>query len=90
MATPIFDDAHSKTIETTVSFPEFPSTCKKSVHCIYPLLSYSQFKSPMTRLATPTTISTQKNFDQLLINVNFCQLGKNQAISLICSEDTVD
>ena len=34
-------------------FPEFAPPCKKSVHVINSFLRYSQFWSPVTRLATP-------------------------------------
>ena len=53
MTTPIFDQAHLKIIEITFSFPEFTKACKKSVHSINWFLWYSQFYSPVTRLATP-------------------------------------
>ena len=86
MTMPIFDQAHPKITETTFCFPEFAKPCKKSVHSIYSFLRYSQFLSPVTRLAMPIP----KFFDQLLIYVNLYQHAKNQAISLICSGDMVD
>ena len=86
MTMPIFDQAHPKITETTFCFPEFAKPCKKSVHSIYSFLRYSQFLSPVTRLAMPIP----KFFDQLLIYVNLYQHAKNQAISLICSGDVVD
>ena len=36
------------------------------------------------------TMSTQNIYDQLLIYVNLYWHAKNQAISLVCSEDMVD
>ena len=83
---PIFDQAHPKIIEITFSFLEFAPPYKKSVHSINSFLRYSQFWSPLTRLDTPIP----NFFDQLFIYVNLYQHVKNQAISLICSEDTVD
>ena len=53
MAIPISHHAHPKTIEITFSFPEFAPACKISVHSIYSFLRYSQFQSPVTRLAMP-------------------------------------
>ena len=91
MTTPIFDQADPKIIEITFYFPEFAPPCKKSVHSIDSFLRYSQFLSPVTRLAT--TISGhahQKIFDQLLIYVNLYQHAKYHAISLTCSGDMVD
>ena len=32
-----------KISDTTFGFPEFAPTCKKSIHCIYSFLRYSQF-----------------------------------------------
>ena len=82
---PIFDQAHTRIIEKTFNFLEFAPPYKKSVHSINSL-RYSQFWSPLTRLATPIP----NFFDQLFIYVNLYQYAKNQAISLICSEDMVD
>ena len=84
MATPVFDHAHSKINEITFSFPELAPACKKSVHS-------SHFRVPW--LDWPhlfLTIPTHKVFDQLLIYVNLYQYAKSQAISLICSGNTVD
>ena len=53
MATPFFDQVHSKITETSFCFPEFAPACKKSVHSIYSFLRYSQCYSPVIRLATP-------------------------------------
>ena len=50
---PILDQTHPKIIEITFCFPEFAPPCKESVHSINSFLRYSQFYSPMTRLATP-------------------------------------
>ena len=79
MTTPIFDQAHPKIIEITFYFPEFAPPCKKSVHSIYSFLRYSQFLSPVTRLAMPIP----KFFDQLSIYVNLYQHAKNRAIDLL-------
>ena len=74
MATPNFDHIHPKIIEITFSFPEFAQAHKKSVHSIYSFLRCSEFKSPVTRLATPISDQAKhKTFDQLLIYVNLYQ-----------------
>ena len=44
-----FDHAHP----TTISYFEFVSPCKKSVYSINSYMRYSQFKSPVTRVARP-------------------------------------
>ena len=76
---PIFDYAHPKIIEATLSFPEFPPAFKKSFHSIRTFLRYCEI---VTRLATPNSDHAQsKMFDQLLIYVNLYQHAKNQAIS---------
>ena len=49
----ILDHAHPKIIESTFSFSEFITACKKSVCSMCSFLRYSQFKSPVTRLVTP-------------------------------------
>ena len=52
----------------TFTFLKFAPTCQKSVHCINSFLRYSQFQSPVTRLAIPISDQTHlKFFDQLLI-----------------------
>ena len=78
MVMPIFDNAHPKIIEITFSFPEFATACKnlQTVHFIYSFLRYSQFLSPVTRLATPNFF-----FNPLLIYVNLHPHAKNQATS---------
>ena len=43
MVTPIFDHALLKIIKITLSFPEFPPACKKSVNSINSFLRYSEF-----------------------------------------------
>ena len=59
----MFDQTHQKMIEITFSFLEFASAYKKSVHSINSFLRYSQFKSPVTRLATPISDHAHpKNF----------------------------
>ena len=63
-----FDHAHPKIIEITFSFPALPPACKKSAHSINSFFKYSQFQSPVTRLATPIP----KFFDQLLIFMSIC------------------
>ena len=79
MTTPIF------------CFPEFALPCKKSVHSINSFLRYSQFLSPLTRLATHISPhANQKFFGQLFVYMNLYQHAKNQAISLTCSGDMVD
>ena len=91
MATTNSDHDHLKIIKSTFSFPEFAPECKISVHFIYLFLRYSQFQSPVTRLAMPILIMfTQKVFDQLSIYVNLYHQAKNQAILLICSGYMVD
>ena len=83
MTTSIFGQAHPKIFE--INFPEFAPACKKSVHSINSFLRYSQFLSPVARLATPISDHTQ-----LLLYMYSYQHAKNQAISLICSGDMVD
>ena len=51
MTTPAFDQAYLQIIEVTFYFPEFAPGCKKSVLFINSFLRYSQFYSPVTRLA---------------------------------------
>ena len=64
---------------------------QKIVHSIYSFLRYSQFLSPVNRLATPfLTLTTQKYFDQVLIYVNLYEHAQNQAISLTCFGDMDD
>ena len=47
--------------------------------------------SPETRLATPIFDNAQlKKLDPLLIFVNLYQHAKNEAVSLICSEEIID
>ena len=56
----------------TFSFPEFAPACKISVHFIQSFLKYSQFQSPVTRLATPIFDNVHlKNFWS---NFNLCEL----------------
>ena len=64
MATPIFDQVHPKISEITFNFPEFAPAFKKSVYSIDTFLRYSQFWSPVTRLATSISDDNQtpKNF----------------------------
>ena len=58
-----FDHAHSKIIESTFSFPEVVTAPKKSVYSLCSFLRYSQFSSPVTRLATTTFYHAQpRNF----------------------------
>ena len=90
MAPPISYYSQPKIIEKTFSFPEFAPACKKSFHSIYSFLRYSQFQSPMTRLATSIfNHADQKIFDKLLIYVNSYQQAKNQAILMIFLGDMV-
>ena len=63
---PIFDHAHPTTI--TLSFLEFVSANKKSVYSINSFLSYSQFKSPMTRMATHIFPHNHPNIFQSTFN----------------------
>ena len=69
MTTPIFDQAHLKIIEITFSFPEFTKACKKSVHSINSFLWYSQFYSPVTRLATPISDHAQPKIFWSIFNL---------------------
>ena len=60
---PISDHAHSKTIEITLSFPEFAPQRKISVHSIKSFLRYSQFLGPVS--CDPfLTMFTPKFFEQ--------------------------
>ena len=81
----ISDYAHPKIIESTFSFPKFVPTSEKSISSIFSFSRYSQFYSPITKLATP--MLKPKIFNYLLICVNFYQHAKNQ---LIHSWDTVN
>ena len=92
MTTPIFDQAHPKTIETAFCFPKFAPPRKKirSFHQfileIQPILeSHDQTNHPHF---WPS--QCKKFFDQLLIYLNLYQHAKNQAILLIGSGDMVD
>ena len=58
----IFDHTHLKIIEATFSFPDFVTTLKKSAYAICAFLRYSQFYSPVTRLATPIFDQTHLKF----------------------------
>ena len=71
MAMPNFDNNQKKIIEITFNFPEFAPACKKSVHSINPFLRYSQFKSPVTRLATP--ISDHAHTKIFWLALNLCE-----------------
>ena len=59
MTMPVFDHALPHIIEITFSFPEFAPAYKNSVHSINSFLRYSQFQSPVTRMATPTSDHVQ-------------------------------
>ena len=68
----MFDHAHPKIIEITLSFPEF-----SPVYSINLFLRYSQFLSLMARLVTPIFDHAHpKFFDQLLIYVILYQYEK--------------
>ena len=69
---------------------EFVPACKKQL--IPSVHSWDKFKlSPETRLATPIFDNAQlKKLDPLLIFVNLYQHAKNEAVSLICSEEIID
>ena len=49
----IFDHAQPTLIKSTFNFCESVPASKKSLYSISSFLSYSQFKSPVTRLTTP-------------------------------------
>ena len=79
MAIPNSDHPHPKLIEII----EFAPACKISVHLIYSFLKYSQFQSPMTRLAKP--IFDHAHPQIFWSTFNLCELVstyKNQVISL--------
>ena len=71
MAMPNFDYIHPKIIEITFSFPIFAPVCKILVHSINSFLRYSQFKSPVTRLATP--ISDHAHPQMFWSTFNLCE-----------------
>ena len=78
----IFDHAHPKIIESTFSLPEFVPACKKI------FLKYSQFYSPVTRLAIQIFDHAHlKNFQPPFILCRFLQLPKNQLIPSVHSWD---
>ena len=86
---PIFDHAHPTTI--TLSFLEFVSANKKSVYSINSFLSYSQFKSPMTRMATHIFPHNHPNIFQSTFNFHeSVSYAKKQAISSFCSMNISD
>ena len=71
---PISDHAHSKTIEITLSFPEFAPQRKISVHSIKSFLRYSQFLGPVS--CDPfSTMFTPKFFEQKKNGQTLC-LGR--------------
>ena len=87
MTMSIFDHTHHKIIKITFSFPEFPTARKKLVHSINLFLMYSQFYSPVTRLATSILDHTHlKKFWSTYVNLY--QDAKNQSILSIYSGDT--
>ena len=72
-----------------ICYSEIVSPCKKSVCFIDSFMRYSQFKSPVTRVATPISDHTHPNI--FLSTLNFWyQYAKKQAISSLCSRDIFD
>ena len=70
----IFDHAHPKIIESNFSFPEFVTACKKSTYSICSFLRYSQFWSPVARLATSIFDHARENiFNCCLICMDLYQ-----------------
>ena len=63
-------------MESTLSFPKFVATCKKSVYSIHSLLRYCQFLSLMTRLATP--IFGHVHPKNILSSFDICEFAKTQ------------
>ena len=57
--------------ESTLSFPEFLPARKKPVYSICSFLIYSQFWSPVTRLATP--IFDNAHPKKIWSAFNFCE-----------------
>ena len=84
MASAMFDQAHPKITESTLSFPEYVPACQKSVHSIFSV-SETQSIQPDSFL----TMTTPKIFNQLLICIKLYQHAKNQLIPLIHSWVTV-
>ena len=70
MTTSVFDHVHPKILEITFYFPEFTPPRKTSVHSINSFLRYSQFKSPVIRLAT--SISGHAN-PKIFLTFNLCE-----------------
>ena len=84
---------HWKIIESTFSFPEFVSPCKKfQVYSIRSFLRYSQFYSPVTRPATPIFDHAHQKHLWSAFNfrgsVSTCK--KNQFTPSVHSSDTVN
>ena len=80
----IVDHSHPKNIESIFTFPEFVPACKKSVYPIVHFWDTVNFKSPVTRMATPIFDHVHtKTFDQLLILVNWYHHAKNQFIQSV-------
>ena len=78
-----FDHAHSKIIESTFSFPEVVTAPKKSVYSLCSFLGYSQFSSPVTRLATTTFYHAQsRNFQPPFNLREFVPAWKHENIEL--------
>ena len=76
MTTPNFDHIHPKIIEIAFSFPEFTTARQKSVYSIYSFLRYSQFLSPVTRLATP--ISDHAHLQIFWSTFNLCEVASTR------------
>ena len=79
-ATPTFDHVHP----VIISYPEFVSLFKKSVYSIDSFMRYSQLKSPLINVTTPTPIL----FYKLLISV--INIQKNRLLHHFVLENKFD
>ena len=81
-ATLTFDHAHP----IIISYPEVVSRFTKSIYSIDSLMRYSQFKSPVTKVATTFFVHTHLNVFLSILNYWY-QHARKQAILSLCSRD---
>ena len=80
-----------KIIESTFSFSKFVPACNKSVYFICSCFRYSQFYSPVTRLATSIINQAHPKNVQSLFNLcKFVAACKNQLTPSVNFGDTVN
>ena len=91
VAKPSFIYTHPKFIEVIFSFPEFLSTCRKTVYSIFLFLIYSQFYSSGIKYFTPIFDHVYwKNIKSTFNFHGFFQHTKNVVISFISFRVVVD